>query len=37
MYRNQFGELERGYWDLNDQATSYERRIWQLLYQRAMQ
>ena len=37
MYRNQSGELEPGYWGLNDQATSYEKGIWQLLYQRAMQ
>ena len=37
MYRDQFGEFVCGYWGLNDQATSYERGIWQLLYQRAMQ
>ena len=36
MYRDQFGELERGYWGLNDQAASYEKGIWKLLYQRAM-
>ena len=37
MYRDQFGEFVCEYWGLNEQATSYERGIWQLLYQRAMQ